>query len=169
MRIKQARKGDKEMSERKYSLENVIDGERLYILGEAGKELNPISLAVIEVMHSTGMVQLTKSNLGELHKRTCMLSILGICMIQMPQDDGTAVFRNPLRPELETHIGLKVQTERLTERKFHNKLIAQVKESAVDFANAEEAMLVTLAEEPSISKKELRLLNTDLWVPGDDE
>ena len=136
------------MSERAYNLSGVNDADRLYDNGPAGRQLNPISLAVIEVMVNAGMTEITKNNLNELHNRTCTLSILGMCYIQIPQDDGTFVFRNPLKPELEAHIGMKVSTDRLTERKFYNRLIALVKEAAGEFAATEANMIEKLSEEP---------------------
>lgn len=155
------------MSERTYSLEEVEGKEDLYIQTPAGRTLNPVSLAVIEVLHNVGMTEITKDNLTELHQRTCMLSILGICMIQVPQEDGSFVFRNPLEPELAAHVGLKVQTDRLTPRKFHNKLIAQVKESAIEFAATEAKMLEQLDALPEDAPENvIDATKPEIWTPG---
>lgn len=154
------------MTEQSYDMAAVKDAERLYLNTPAGRMLNPISQAVIQVMVMAGMDEITESNLSEIHHRTCMLSTMGICYIQMDDENGGVIMRNPIQPELEAHVGIKVKADRLTQRKFYNRLINYIKDAAKEFAESEAKMLETLSEEPEPESNLIDASAPEIWTPG---
>ena len=151
--------------------------ESLFVGDGEEATLNPMTKAVVEIAAYTGMNEITDKNVKEFHRRTAMLAVIGMMFLKDVGPEGQPTMRNPLLHELEMHVGLKINVDRLTATKFHNSFLTLIKEAANEFVRQEKE-LTHLAEAKAAENSTNMVEGTDnvidstdskIWTPGDTE
>ena len=150
--------------------------EELFIGEGEDVTLNPMTKAIIEIAAYIGMDEITGNNVREFHRRTAMLSVIGMMFLRDTGPNNEPTMRNPIFQELEMHIGMKVNIDRLTKAKFHSSFLTLIKDAADEYVRQEKEMVeleVTKTEEAdrvaSTPSNVIDATDKQIWTPGDKE
>jgi len=115
----------------KWRAHNVADWEDLLVsTGDGRKELNPITILLLNVMPSIGIIELTEENAFDFWTRMTLIENLHGGFFQAPGEHGQRYFIT--KDDIIRHIGLETEGSKKTHAEFYDEIRRRVTFGQID-------------------------------------